>query len=488
MWDVMRPNIVYLMSDQQQAARLSCYGDSSVNTPFLAQLAAEGIVYESVICNGPLCMPARASLLTTRYVRTHGIDKNKGEVPHDLPTFVASLRDAGYQTAAIGKMHFWAPSLARDVDEKAELMHGYGFDETFEIVGKMASAKVDDLYTRYLDSKGKLGAYRDALNATRHLEREDADAHLARVYLEARPAPIDPVDHVDWWVGRKAVEWLRNYERSQPFFLWVGWPGPHPPYDAPRYWEEQVNEPRVEHWSRPQIPESLLNTGLVELPVFKHGTPEMLTEDAIRTASRRYLAGVAQIDRSMTMVFDALRDSGRLDDTWVIYSSDHGEMLGAHGQFGKQVFYEESVRVPLVVRPPEKLDAAPRAARVADLLEQIDIAATICELAGASMPTACDGTPLLSATGSLHSRSSRALSENLGMVMATDGVRKIIVEANLGTPLQAFNLHDDPNEYANLVATGDLDEGFSQLLEESVGPYLAARSGGAVGNQSSLPR
>ena len=136
-----QPNIVLVMADQHRADMLGCAGDPVIKTPHIDQLAREGVRFERAYCQGPLCMPARASVLTERFVRDHGVFENSSQVADGTPTFLHRIRDAGYHTAEIGKMHLW-PHGQRQVHSTAamrELMVAYGFDEPIETVGKLAS-------------------------------------------------------------------------------------------------------------------------------------------------------------------------------------------------------------------------------------------------------------------------------------------------------------------------------------------------------------
>jgi choline-sulfatase len=147
---------------------MGCAGDPVVRTPHMDQLAEEGVRFDSVYCQGPLCMPARASLLTERYVRDHGVFQNRWDTPTDLPTFVQRVAEAGYHTSCIGKMHLWVHgrggengSRTNDVRDRIDQMHAYGFAEPLETVGKLATVGIASEYSDHLIERGLYDTYRE---------------------------------------------------------------------------------------------------------------------------------------------------------------------------------------------------------------------------------------------------------------------------------------------------------------------------------------
>src|SRR5580692_5513345 len=153
------PNIVLVMSDQHRADMMGCAGDPSMQTPALDGLAATGVRFSRVSCQGPLCMPSRASFMTERYVRDHGVYTNWGEIGPESPTYVRALREAGYHTALLGKAHLYLDEnlTVSHIDEMAPRLEALGFAEVFETGDKFVS-KVPSRYTDFLDAEGLLEA------------------------------------------------------------------------------------------------------------------------------------------------------------------------------------------------------------------------------------------------------------------------------------------------------------------------------------------
>ena len=230
------PNILLVMSDQHRADMMGCAGDASALTPSLDGLAAEGVRFSRVSCQGPLCMPARASFMTERYVRDHGVYTNSSEIAPDSPTYAWALREAGYHTALLGKAHLYLDEqlTVPHMDDMAGRLEALGFAEVFETGDKFVG-KIPTRYTDYLAGRGLLDAYKKHI-ADRSYQGENEDGQNATKCVpmwDSTPTPIPLESYVDAWHGQQAVEWIERYDRREPFFLFVGFPGPHDPWDAP---------------------------------------------------------------------------------------------------------------------------------------------------------------------------------------------------------------------------------------------------------------
>ena len=230
------PNILLVMSDQHRADMMGCAGDASALTPSLDGLASQGVRFSRVSCQGPLCMPSRASFMTERYVRDHGVYTNSSEIPPESPTYAWALREAGYHTSLLGKAHLYLDEQLTDshMDDMAGRLEALGFAEVFE-TGDKFIGKIPTRYTDYLAGRGQLEAYKQHI-ADRSYQGENEDGQNATKCVpmwDATPTPIPLEAYVDAWHGDQAVRWIERYDRQEPFFLFVGFPGPHDPWDAP---------------------------------------------------------------------------------------------------------------------------------------------------------------------------------------------------------------------------------------------------------------
>ena len=329
-----RPNLVFLLPDQLRADFLSCYGADFIDTPNMDRLGASGTRYERAHSPSPVCVPARALLLTGRNPIRNGVLGNGQFLRPDLAacgirTWSEYLVESGYTTAAVGKMHFypWDASL--------------GFQKRI-ICEDKRWIKIEDDYERHLRAHGHY--------------KYHGNEHEG--YYEHKGAVVSRLPYEHYWdhfVGDQASKYIRGYRGDAPFALMVGFPGPHCPYDPP---EEYANLYRPEDMPEP-IPEA-------------EGQPRAFRESNIRgnrsawngvdyteftreqkLKIRSHYAGqVKLIDDEVGAILDALEETGRLENTVVILSSDHGDYLGDHGLIGKGTFYESSTRVPLLVRVP----------------------------------------------------------------------------------------------------------------------------------------
>ena len=483
-----RPNIVLLMSDQHRGDIMGCAGDDVVKTPHLDRLAAEGIRYDNVFCQGPLCMPARASFLTERYVRDHGVVQNQPDTPTNLPTFLHPLQARGYHTCCIGKMHLWVhgPSgsggRTRDTRERIEQMRTYGFDEPIETVGKLASVAIKSEYSDYLEARGLYSTYQEWV-AARMYAGAAGTTVVGRPHWALSSAASNPVsggDYIDAWHGQRVVRWIEEYDRAEPFFLWVGFPGPHDPWDAPADYVDLYRDlpmPMPGSLRRPDLPETGPFRNFLAYFLNTHSDSPNLTDEAIEKIRRYYYANVTVIDEAIGAILAALKRRDLLENTWVIYTSDHGEMMGEHRMLTKMVFYEPAVRVPLLIRPP----VAPTTQLVTDLVEHLDVSATIRALAGAdAADVTFEGRPLLDPAGSCRDPARSAVhSENFGLGMVRTATHKVVFWEDTQEAVQLFDLVVDPFEDDNLMGTSAAAEVLDELRERHIGPFLASPATGA---------
>ncbi len=471
------PNLLVLMSDQHRADVMGCAGHPVVRTPNMDRLAAEGVRFTRANCQGPLCMPARASFLTERYVRDHGVFSNQAEVDLEAPTYVHALREAGYHGAVIGKTHLWTHGARRNrgksVQEMEHVLRAYGFEEIHETVGKLANLGHRNPYTEHLEARGLLDRYRQHVGA-RNYNRRPGDAQPEKVPMwNAEPIPLPPADYVDAWHGQRTRDWIESYAGDRPFSLFVGFPGPHDPWDAPdeakaEYKDVEIPMPATTR--RPDVPEDGAFAAFLRA-FLTLSDSDTLTDDRIREVRRAYYANVTIIDEAVGRIVAALERKGILDDTWVIYTTDHGEMNGEHGMLSKMVFYDPSVRIPLIIRPPG--GSAPKT--VDDLVEQFDIAATLRELAGAPAIPESDARSLLLyvKNGAGVSPRECSITENFGFAAFETDRYKLVVNEDTLEPVQLFDRAEDPTEDRNRVADPELREALEGLMELQVRPFFA---------------
>ena len=233
--DAVRPNLLFLMTDQHRWDALGCAG-GWVETPHLDRIAAEGVRFPNAYTNSPVCVPARVSLATGRYPHDHGVWRNGTyTLPPEQPTWMTGVREAGYATSVFGKTHLHPHS--GDLRDRVELLHAYGFDHVDEIAGPRASVNCRSNLTDRWEEAGVWEAYR----------RDMRERFRDKAWV-ARPSVLPLELYADTYVGQQAASYLRSYRDEKPWFCWVSFGGPHEPWDAPepyasRYRPEDMPPP-----------------------------------------------------------------------------------------------------------------------------------------------------------------------------------------------------------------------------------------------------
>ena len=286
--------------------------------------------------------------------------------------------------------------------------------------------------------------------------------------------PVSGDDYIDAWHGRRAARWIEEYDRPQPFFQWVGFPGPHDPWDAPAEYADlyrNVEMPMPASLERPELPADGPFRQFLDYFLNVHSDSPHLT-DAVISDIRRFDDGnITVIDDGIDRILQAMERRGLLDNTWVIYTSDHGEMMGEHRMLTKMVFYEQAVQVPLIIRPPG--GCAPRV--VTEPVEHLDLSATIRDIARSAGHPSFAGQSLLGWAGDGTGSSRSAIfSENFGLGMVRTADRKLVFVEETGEPVQLFDLQADPHENLNVVGRGDYRKDRDELMENLVTPFLSA--------------
>ena len=426
-----RPNILFIMPDQLRHDFLGCYGADFIRTPHIDRIATEGTRYDRAYSLHPVCVPARVSLLTGLNAMRAGVLGNGQFLrpDHDacgIQVWPQVLSQAGYFTAAIGKMHFYPWDLM------------LGFQHRVICEDKRWLLVQDD-YAKLLAQHG--------------LHKFHGNEHEG--YYENRGAVVSRLPWELYWdrfVGEEACRFIREYDCDQPFAAMVGFPGPHCPYDPVPEFLEAFDEADLP----PAVPEvegdhpRLRQNNISGNKGPWNGVDYTEFTDAHKHKIRaHYAALVAQIDHEVGRILDALEARDMLDNTVLIFSSDHGDYLGDHNLIGKGHFFEASTHVPLLVRSPSG-HLTPKGPAVRDDLAALgDVTATILGFGGCDIPRYMDARPLPGL--GLAGDTPRAIL--VGMLssawMAYDGTTKL---AKYGTgEALMFDMIEDPTEQHNLL-------------------------------------
>ncbi|KAL5355101.1 alkaline-phosphatase-like protein [Aspergillus floccosus] len=424
-----KPNILYIMADQMAAPLLAFHDKNSpIKTPNLDRLANEGVVFDSAYCNSPLCAPSRFVMVTGQLPSKIGAYDNASDLPADTPTYAHYLRREGYHTALAGKMHFCGP----------DQLHGY------------EQRLTSDIYP---------GDYGWSVNWDEPDIRPDWYHNMSSV-MEAGPVVRTNQLDFDEEVMYKSTQYLYNHVRQrndQPFCLTVSMTHPHDPYAMTKeFWDlyEDVDIPLPTTSAIPhdqQDPHSQRVLKCIDL--FGKEMPD----ERIRAARRAYYAACTYVDTNVGKLLKVLDDCGLRDDTIIVFTGDHGDMLGERGLWYKMTWFEGSARVPMIVHAPNRF--APK--RVPQNVSTMDLLPTFVDLVGAQLirELPLDGVsllPYLTGDDAHGPKTDTVLGEYMAegtqspVVMIRRGRWKFVY--SLIDPPMLFDLETDPRETVNLVA------------------------------------
>jgi choline-sulfatase len=420
---VRRPNILLLMADQLAASWLPPYGHDVVQAPHISALAAEGVVFESAYCPSPLCAPSRAALLTGRLPSRTGVYDNATELRASEPTVTHLLRAAGYATCLSGKMHFVGPDQLHGFEQRLTT-DTYPADLDWTPDWRLAPAERLPWY-HTMESVLRPGV----CEASMQMDYDDEVAHRA---------------------VRKLRDLARD-GREQPFFLTVSFTNPHDPWELrPRYWD-RYKRAAIDLPAVAKIPRSRADPHSLRLRDMAGFDDMELTDEQLRTARHAYYAAISYVDERIGEVLGALAESGLRDDTIVLFTADHGELLGERGLWYKMAFFDPAARVPLIVSAPGRLAAR----RVVEPVSLLDIAPTLLDLCGLESSGDLDGRSLAPALAGTDLVDADVVAEYLA-----EGVTSPAVMLRRGRfkyvwceddPEQLYDLESDPHELANLA-------------------------------------
>lgn len=460
----MRPNILCFVTDQHRADHLGCYGDTQIRTPSIDRIAAEGVVLtESYVAN-PVCMPNRATMFTGRYPKAHGLRENGNTLSPSETVLPEVLRAGGYQTASVGKVHL-AP-----FDIKPEPASGeYELYESHQFWARggelplpyygLDSVCLVDGHGPYV-----FGDYKRCL-----------DAHYPGAYekLQARSAIEPPTGarqcwksaiseelHYNTFIADRTIEFIQERDRERPFFMWCSFPDPHHPFCPPKPYCDWYDPSGIEF--RPARRPGEID----DLPSYfgkayrgemttggTHGDMRTITDDHYREILALTYGMVSMVDASIGRIMSALEELSLLNNTIIVFLSDHGDLMGDHWIINKGPFlYRGLVRVPTVWRVP----GMPGGRRVSDMVSTVDLCPTLLELAGIEAPAGAQGRSyagLLSGADDGVGRDSiyieydeSYISDRLRQIRTPDWALTFYANSEHGL---LFDLRNDPDELRN---------------------------------------
>lgn len=451
-----RPNIVFILTDQQRLDTIRALGHDHMETPNLDRLVAQGTSFMNMYVTSPSCAPSRASLFSGTYPHTNGVFRN------DEPwvwSWVSLLNKAGYRCVNVGKMH------------TMPIEGAFGFHERHVVENKDRAHPNLPFYLDQWD-KALWARGREKPSRVTYRRRNDYADRLGAFTWE-----LEEDLHPDVFTANLACMWLDRYPGREPFFLQIGLPGPHPPYDpTAEYLQRYIDKP---------LPKPIRDYDLDEQPeplrllrkhhqANDHDAIVQLaepSEEQMHLQRAHYFANVSMIDTQVGKIVDALARRGALDNTIIIYTTDHGDCLNDHGHSQKWTMYEQSIHIPAIVCGP----GVQAEARVTDIISAMDLGPTVLDLAEARVPTWMEARSLLpylrseatdsrDCTFSEHS-DDKILDQTEYMTMVRKGNWKLVHFVDFAEG-QLFNLDADPRETRDRWSDPNCAEVRQALLAE----------------------
>ncbi|WP_260706680.1 arylsulfatase [Edaphobacter flagellatus] len=434
-----RPNILMVMADQLRVDCVGAYGNKAIRTPNLDRIAREGIRFQNAYTSTPSCTPARTALMTGLSPWGHGMLGYSNMTTRPYPVEKASaLAKAGYYTTAVGKNHYYPITNP----------HGYHHMVTDEHCS----------YWFHKRTGNQMQSYEPRCDYESWFwsQRPDADPHATGLGWNDQPAKpfVYPEElHATHWTGTTAERFLQQYDREEPFFLKVSFIRPHSPYDPPKrlfdsYLHADLPKARVGAWAGKYAPLSS------DQDDRWHGK---LSDEEIHRSRAGYYASVTFVDEQVGRLLAVLEERGMLDDTMIVFFSDHGDMLGDQNLWRKAYAYEQSAHIPLLLRPARMQQLGSSGQTFEQPVEIRDLLPTFLDAAGAEVPSSMEGKSLLQLVRGKGQgwRQWIDLEHNITYDATnhwnalTDGKWKYIFHAYNGDE-QLFDLTSDPEEATDL--------------------------------------
>jgi len=415
---VTGPNILLVTADQWPGSLLGCAGREDIDTPTLDRIAANGTRFVNAHSECPICIPARRSLMTGTSPRVHGDRVFQPALPvPDLPHLARLFRDAGWQTGAVGKLHVYPP---RD---------RIGFEEVISYEEGRPQLGGPDDWEIWLSDKGHAGL---------------GHAHaMSNNGYEVRPWHLPEDTHPTVWQARQMCRMIQRRDPTRSQFLYLSFNFPHPPIVPPQsylsMYAGRAMQPAAQGDWNGDLPPALERV--------RRAWPA-LAPDRLAEVRRAFHAQCTLIDHQLRLVIGTLREQEMLDDTIILFTSDHGDMLGDHGLFAKRVMLAGSAEVPMLLMGRKGCDRVglgtdDRLACMADIMP------TLLDLAGLPVPPTCTGRSLVGATRR-ETLYCEALEGQGAMRMITDCRWKLIWYP-AGNRVQLFDRQEDPAETRDLA-------------------------------------
>lgn len=387
-------HVLLLFTDQQRKDTIGAYGNAHVQTPHLDALAADSVVFERCFTSSPVCAPARFSLFSGQYCNRNGNNNNNSDHVYDGDGFYSRFTENGYRSCCIGKMH-----------HTVDLYGQMGFEK--RITQEELSHPEDD-YTKFIREN--------------YPTVYDYHGMRSEMYYVPQISPLPKKDHPTQWIGDNAVEYIRNFDPEESMFLMASFIHPHPPFAPPAPWQKLFREDPP----APYVPEKEdfeTFNGMIGYATSCERL-QISPQDMLRQKNY-YYACVSFVDYQVGRIIEALKEKGMYEDTMIVFTSDHGDMMGDFGAVGKRNMVDCVCNVPLIIHDPRR-----GSERRSDPCSLVDLAPTLMSFGGLDYDQAdVDGLDLFGEKKHDHVFSQYSCG-NTGVYMVTDGQSKMVYHSD----------------------------------------------------------
>ena len=451
-----KPNVLFIMSDQHRYDYVETHENApdALNTPNIRRIAEMGVNFPYCTVNAPVCAPSRIGLASGIQPSRLGSLGNGSFYPTSIPTYYQQLRDHGYRVGCVGKLDLAKPDGYNGRYGDRPRTYNWGFTHPEECEGKMhagSSATPIGPYTHYLQEKGLLEKF--------HQDYRNRRSSGGWIINGSYDSVLPTEDFEDSYIGRRSTEFIKNIPDDFPWHLFVSFVGPHIPLDPPTEYGDKYRQA--------DMPSPIIDN-MEDKPDWVKNRTVNITPEEVTITRQQYCAATELIDDQIGNMLEALEERGMLDNTYIIYSSDHGEMLGDHRLYSKSLAYEASLRVPLIVAGPG-IDGN-RTSN--ELVELIDVNPTICDLVGVPVLENIDGQSIGPVVrGETETHRSETVSR-LGSFTCIRTHTHKLIDSSDGF-IELYNLVEDPDELHNIAETEKkLVEELRSLMNSRYGPSL----------------
>jgi arylsulfatase A-like enzyme len=421
-----RPNILWLMADEYRADGMRCAGNSVVSTPNLDRIAREGVRFSTTYTVSPVCSPSRASAFSGRYATVHGVTTNQVPANNGEIFLPSILKHYGYHTAISGKLHF--------VPKRFD----FGFDQFWSFTAEGPTPELG--YQAFLQKKYGSPAKFPIVPGTCPWP-DDPLGHDVGVFRR------EPQDFETEWIADRALDYLRSRKGNpRPWFLYASFLRPHSPSVLPKKYFDMYDPDKVPIFKLPP------NARQMRVAARELQKRHIVDDERMeRVITAKYYGAITNVDDNIGRILLELERLGMLDNTIILFSSDHGNMLGEKARWFKGLQYDGSARIPLLWRGPK--GASENGGRVEDkIIENIDLMPTVLEAAGIPIPEGVQGRSFLKlARGQDGQWKNRCFSQLHAGMIRTPQWKLIDNSLNLSGELELYDMRNDPREERNVA-------------------------------------